>query len=48
MADSAVGIEIARAPHEVADQFEIGKLGMWVFLAGETMVFGGLMGSLFW
>ena len=44
MADSAAGIEIAHAPHEVPASFELGKLGMWVFLAGETMVFGGLMG----
>jgi cytochrome c oxidase subunit III len=42
MADSAVDIGIAHAP--VAGTLEIGKLGMWVFLAGETMVFGGLMG----
>ena len=44
MANSAVEIGIAHAPHEVSASFEIGKLGMWVFLAGETMVFGGLMG----
>ena len=44
MANSAVEIGIAHAPHEVSTSFEIGKLGMWVFLAGETMVFGGLMG----
>ena len=44
MADSAAEIEIAHAPHEVPASFELGKLGMWVFLAGETMVFGGLMG----
>jgi cytochrome c oxidase subunit 3 len=44
MANSAVEIGIAHAPHEVSTSFEIGKLGMWVFLAGETMFFGGLMG----
>ena len=44
MANSAVEIGIAHAPHEVPASFEIGKLGMWVFLAGETMLFGGLMG----
>lgn len=44
MADSAVEIGIAHAPHEVPTSFELGKLGMWVFLAGETMLFGGLMG----
>jgi len=44
MADSAVEIGTAHAPHEVETSFEIGKLGMWVFLAGETMLFGGLMG----
>jgi heme/copper-type cytochrome/quinol oxidase subunit 3 len=44
MANSAVEVGIAHAPHEVSTSFEIGKLGMWVFLAGETMVFGGLMG----
>ncbi len=44
MANSAAEIGIAHAPHEVPTSFEIGKLGMWVFLAGETMVFGGLMG----
>jgi len=44
MANSAVEIGIAHAPHEVPTSFEIGKLGMWVFLAGETMLFGGLMG----
>jgi len=44
MANSAVEIGIAHAPHEVSTSFEIGKLGMWVFLAGETMLFGGLMG----
>ena len=44
MANSAAEIGIAHAPHEVSTSFEIGKLGMWVFLAGETMVFGGLMG----
>ena len=44
MADSAVEIGIAHAPHEVPTAFEIGKLGMWVFFAGETMLFGGLMG----
>jgi heme/copper-type cytochrome/quinol oxidase subunit 3 len=43
MANSAVEIGIAHAPHEVSTSFEIGKLGMWVFLAGETMLFGGLM-----
>lgn len=42
MADSAV--EIAHPLQVVPRTFEIGKLGMWVFLAGETMVFGGLMG----
>jgi len=44
MADSAVEIGTAHAPREVETSFEIGKLGMWVFLAGETMLFGGLMG----
>jgi heme/copper-type cytochrome/quinol oxidase subunit 3 len=44
MANSAAEIDIAHAPHEVPTSFELGKLGMWVFLAGETMVFGGLMG----
>jgi heme/copper-type cytochrome/quinol oxidase subunit 3 len=44
MADSAVEIGIAHAPHEAESSFELGKLGMWVFFAGETMVFGGLMG----
>ncbi len=44
MANSAVEIGIAHAPHGVPTSFELGKLGMWVFLAGETMVFGGLMG----
>ncbi len=44
MANSAAEIGIAHAPHEVSTSFELGKLGMWVFLAGETMVFGGLMG----
>jgi heme/copper-type cytochrome/quinol oxidase subunit 3 len=43
MANSAVEIGISHAPHEVETSFEIGKLGMWVFLAGETMLFGGLM-----
>lgn len=42
MAESAVDIRIAHAP--ASSTIEIGKLGMWVFLAGETMVFGGLMG----
>jgi len=41
MADS--GVEIVHPPHVVQSTFEIGKLGMWIFLAGETMVFGGLM-----
>lgn len=44
MANSAVEIGIAHPAHEVATTVEIGKLGMWVFLAGETMLFGGLMG----
>lgn len=44
MANSAVEIGIAHAPHEAPASFEIGKLGMWVFFAGETTVFGGLMG----
>lgn len=44
MANSAAEIGMAHAPHEVSTSFEIGKLGMWVFLAGETMFFGGLMG----
>ncbi|MGO9059127.1 MAG: heme-copper oxidase subunit III [Candidatus Binataceae bacterium] len=44
MANSAAEIGIVHAPHEVSTSFEIGKLGMWVFLSGETMVFGGLMG----
>ena len=43
MANSSVEVGIAHAPHEVETSFEIGKLGMWVFLAGETMLFGGLM-----
>ncbi len=42
MANSAV--EIVHPLHVVESTFEIGKLGMWLFLAGETMVFGGLMG----
>ncbi len=42
MANSAV--EIAHPLHVAPQAFEIGKLGMWLFLAGETMVFGGLMG----
>jgi heme/copper-type cytochrome/quinol oxidase subunit 3 len=42
MANSAV--EIAHPIHMARPTFEIGKLGMWLFLAGETMVFGGLMG----
>ena len=41
MAESAVDIGMVHAP--VSSTLEIGKLGMWVFLAGETMVFGGLM-----
>ncbi len=44
MANSAVEIGITHAPHDVSTSFELGKIGMWVFLAGETMVFGGLMG----
>jgi heme/copper-type cytochrome/quinol oxidase subunit 3 len=44
MANSAAEIGIVHAPHEISTGVEIGKLGMWVFLAGETMVFGGLMG----
>ncbi|MGA7873873.1 MAG: cytochrome c oxidase subunit 3 [Candidatus Binatus sp.] len=44
MANSAAEIGIAHAAHEVPTSFEIGKLGMWVFFAGETMLFGGLMG----
>jgi heme/copper-type cytochrome/quinol oxidase subunit 3 len=44
MANSAAEIGIGHPAHEVAATFELGKLGMWVFLAGETMVFGGLMG----
>ncbi len=44
MADSAIEIGITRQVHEPSTGFEIGKLGMWVFLAGETMLFGGLMG----
>ena len=48
MANSAV--EIVHPLHVVPSTFEIGKLGMWVFLAGETMVFGGLMAcyTLLW
>jgi heme/copper-type cytochrome/quinol oxidase subunit 3 len=42
MANSAV--EIAHLLHVAPSTLEIGKLGMWIFLAGETMVFGGLMG----
>ncbi len=42
MANSAV--EIVHPLHVDQSTFEIGKLGMWVFLAGETMLFGGLMG----
>ncbi len=44
MSNSALEIGISHAPHEVPANFELGKIGMWVFLAGETMVFGGLMG----
>ncbi|MFZ1120673.1 MAG: cytochrome c oxidase subunit 3 [Candidatus Binataceae bacterium] len=42
MANSAV--ESVHPLHLAPRTLEIGKLGMWVFLAGETMVFGGLMG----
>lgn len=41
MANSAV--EVVHPLHVVPSTFEIGKLGMWLFLAGETMLFGGLM-----
>ncbi len=41
MANSAV--ETVQSLHVVPSTFEIGKLGMWLFLAGETMIFGGLM-----
>lgn len=41
MANSAV--ETVQPLQMVPQTFEIGKLGMWVFLAGETMIFGGLM-----
>ncbi len=42
MANSAA--EISHPLQVDQSTFEIGKLGMWIFLAGETMVFGGLMG----
>jgi heme/copper-type cytochrome/quinol oxidase subunit 3 len=40
---NAIDLAIASAPHEVARASEPGKLGMWIFIAGETMLFGGLM-----
>ncbi len=36
-------VELVHSPDVFEGSFEIGKLGMWIFLAGETMVFGGLM-----
>jgi heme/copper-type cytochrome/quinol oxidase subunit 3 len=45
MTASAIAIGSARLPHEAAHPYEIGKLGMWLFFAGETMLFGGLMGA---
>jgi heme/copper-type cytochrome/quinol oxidase subunit 3 len=47
MTESVAEIGATHAAPEISglsDSYEIGKLGMWIFLAGETMVFGGLMG----
>ncbi len=47
MTESIAEIGVAHGAHEVSELsagYEIGKLGMWIFLAGETMLFGGLMG----
>jgi len=47
MTESVAEIGVPHAAHEVSElsaSYEIGKLGMWIFLAGETMLFGGLMG----
>lgn len=44
MTGSTVEVGIAHLPEQAPpSSYEIGKLGMWVFLAGETMVFGGLL-----
>ena len=47
MTESVAEIDAAHAAPEISElsaSYEIGKLGMWIFLAGETMLFGGLMG----
>jgi heme/copper-type cytochrome/quinol oxidase subunit 3 len=44
MTASAIEIALADGPHEASSPYDIGKLGMWLFFAGETMLFGGLMG----
>ena len=47
MTESVAEVGAPHATHEVSElsaSYEIGKLGMWIFLAGETMLFGGLMG----
>jgi len=43
MTSTTVEVGITHLPEETASSFEIGKVGMWVFLAGETTVFGGLL-----
>jgi heme/copper-type cytochrome/quinol oxidase subunit 3 len=44
MTSSTVDAGIAHPPEQAAPStYEIGKVGMWVFLAGETMVFGGFL-----